>query len=147
MHLLSPVFLSLHLHLTSRLKTRTPHSEIIFRLHPNNNIGESYRKFGISDTTTSLIAVKLSLTPDITNESVSKHLGEAVQGTSVVVDEDGAGLGQYGDLQNIKKVYKLADVGSGRGKKGARGGNVDVDVDERKEIEGVILGIMSVKGT
>jgi hypothetical protein len=76
-------------------------------------------------------------------------LGKAVQGTPVILDEDGAGLGQYGDLLKVKKVYKLADVGGGRGKKGAKGGHVDVDVDvdERKEIEGVILGIMSAKGT
>ncbi|KAF2795246.1 CGI-121-domain-containing protein [Melanomma pulvis-pyrius CBS 109.77] len=145
-HLLSPVFLSLHLHLTTRLKTRTPHSEIIFRLHPNNNIGESYRKFGISDTTTTLIAVRLSLTPDVTRESVAKHLGDVVEGTSVDVGERGEMLGEWGDVGLVRKVYKLGDGGGAKGKKGAKGVAIGGGVDERREMESVILGIMAIKG-
>ncbi|KAF2708073.1 CGI-121-domain-containing protein [Pleomassaria siparia CBS 279.74] len=147
LHLLHPTFLSLHLALSTppRLKSRTPHSEIIFRLHPNNNIGESYRKFGITDTTTSLIAVKLSLTPEITSESVAKHLGDVVEGTSVEIGENGEQLGEMCQVSKIRKVYKLGDGGKPKGKKGVVNG--DADVDERKQMESVILGIMSVKGT
>jgi EKC/KEOPS complex subunit CGI121/TPRKB len=174
-HLLNSTFLALHAHQTARSKTRTPHSELVFRLSPNNNIGESYRKFGISDTSTTLIAVKLPLSPSttsasdstaedgkpryafdegITNESVGKHLGSVVQGTSVPIGEEGSELGSYCEVEKVKKVYKLS-VGdaSKKGKKGAvvngdAGGEKEGrSVDERKEMEGVILGIMALKGS
>lgn len=125
------------------MKTRTPHSELVFRLHPNNNIGESYRKFGISDTSTHIIAVKLSLTPEVTNESVSKHLGEVVQGESVEVEEQGEELGMWADEAKIRKVFKLND--GGKGKKGAALNGAAKD--ERKEMESVILGVISLKGS
>ncbi|KAH6862622.1 kinase binding protein CGI-121-domain-containing protein [Alternaria alternata] len=145
-HLLSATFLALHGHLTHRAKTRTPHSELVFRLSPNNNIGESYKKFGIADTTTALIAVKLPLSPSstastdekstyekdesITNESVSSHLGSAVEGTS---------------------VYKLGGDGGKKGKKGAvNGDGGDVErrkAEEKKDIESVVLGIIALKGS
>lgn len=150
-HLLSASFSALHRHATSTLKARTPHSELVFRLHPNNNIGESYRKFGISDTTTNLIAVKLSLpkegsaTSDITAESVSKHLGENVKGESIEIGEEGEELGRFADVEKIRGVYKLGDVGKGKGKKGVVNGGVVRD--ERKELEGVILGMMTIKGS
>jgi EKC/KEOPS complex subunit CGI121/TPRKB len=140
--LLSASFLALHHERTNTLKARTAHSELVFRLHPNNNIGESYRKFGISDDTTTLIAVKLSLSPATTAESVAKHLGETVQGQSVDIGEKGQMLGRWADLERVRKVYKL----DGRGKKRDVNGAASQD-DERKELEGVILGIMTVKGS
>jgi EKC/KEOPS complex subunit CGI121/TPRKB len=152
--------------MTSRAKTRTPHSELVFRLSPNNNIGESYKKFGIADTTTTLIAVKLPLSPStssvgqqgsyekdesITNESVSKHLGSAVQGTSVEIGEAGEVLGMSCDVDKVRKVYKLG--GGDSGKKGKKAGGLDGDVDaerrlaEKKDIESVVLGVIALKGS
>ncbi|KAF2010537.1 CGI-121-domain-containing protein [Aaosphaeria arxii CBS 175.79] len=144
--LLSAAFLALHLHLTSRSKSRTPHSELVFRLHPNNNIGESYRKFGIADSTTSLIAVKLGLAPEITNESVAKHLGEHVKGESVPLGEEGQELGQWADEAKLRKIYKLEPAGGGKPKKGAVNGD-GAALDPRKEMEAVILGLMTIKGS
>jgi EKC/KEOPS complex subunit CGI121/TPRKB len=160
-HLLTATFLALHAILTSRSKTRTPHSELVFRLSPNNNIGESYKKFGLSDTTSSLIAVKLPLRPSsasssdeagkewtldesITNESVSKHLGDVVKGTSVKIGERGEELGECCDEEKVKKVYKLGGGGI-KGKKGAMNG--DAGIDQRKDLESVILGTMTLKGS
>jgi len=77
---------------------------------------------------------------------VSKHLGDVVKGTTVEIGEDGAELGEYGDVAKIRKVYKLNDAV--KGKKGLKGdASGGVEIDEKKEMEGVILGIMSVKGT
>ncbi|CAN9180910.1 unnamed protein product [Alternaria sp. RS040] len=166
-HLLSATFLALHGHLTHRAKTRTPHSELVFRLSPNNNIGESYKKFGIADTTTALIAVKLPLSPSsiastdekstyekdesITNESVSSHLGSAVEGTSVELGETGEELGMWCDVDKVKKVYKLGGDGGKKGKKGAvNGDGGDVErrkAEEKKDIESVVLGIIALKGS
>ncbi|KAI4952666.1 hypothetical protein J4E91_003138 [Alternaria rosae] len=165
-HLLSATFLALHAHLTNRAKTRTPHSELVFRLSPNNNIGESYKKFGITDATTALIAVKLPLSPStsstneqgayekdegITNESVSKHLGSAVEGTSVGMGENGEELGEWCDVDKVRKVYKLG--GGDSGKKGKKGSGLNGDVDaerrsaEKKDIESVVLGVIALKGS
>lgn len=166
-HLLSATFLALHGHLTHRAKTRTPHSELVFRLSPNNNIGESYKKFGIADTTTALIAVKLPLSPSstastdekstyekdesITNESVSSHLGSAVEGTSVELGETGEELGMWCDVDKVRKAYKLGGDGGKKGKKGAvNGDGGDVErrkAEEKKDIESVVLGIIALKGS
>jgi EKC/KEOPS complex subunit CGI121/TPRKB len=141
----------MHAILTQRHKTRTPHSELVFRLSPNNNIGESYKKFGISDTTSTLIAVKLCLTIDgkldesVTNESVSKHLGEVVEGESVEIEKGGEVLGNWCDVEKVRKVYKLG-AGS-EGKKGeAVNGGAGV-TDEKKLMESVICGTMALKGS
>ncbi|PSN65100.1 CGI-121-domain-containing protein [Corynespora cassiicola Philippines] len=152
-HLLAATFLALHSHLTSRAKTRTPHSELVFRLHPNNNIGESYRRFGIADDTAHLIAVKLSLTPDVTRESVARHLGDVVRGQSVPLEDDGAEvLGSWCDVAKVRKIYKLNDMGAAKGGAKAKGkaavnglqGGID---DEKKQLESVILGMITLKGS
>ncbi|KAF1943833.1 CGI-121-domain-containing protein [Clathrospora elynae] len=155
-HLLTSTFLALHTFLTKRAKTRTPHSELVFRLSPNNNIGESYKKFGIGDATTAIIAVKLPITADatvdasITAETVSKHLGNVVQGTSVRIGEQGEGLGLWCDVDKVRKMYKLGGEGGNKGKKtGAANGDARVkkEGDEKKEMESVILGIIALKGS
>lgn len=164
-HLLTATFLALHAILTSRQKTRTPHSELVFRLSPNNNIGESYKKFGLSDSTTHLIAVKLPLKPVnssggtasleaqaqwtldemITRESVSKHLGRVVKGTSAEVSEKGEELGDGCDVEKVRKIYKL---GGGNMQKGKKGAVVNGDAaDERRAMESVIVGTMALKGS
>jgi EKC/KEOPS complex subunit CGI121/TPRKB len=160
-HLLSTTFLAIHALQTHHQKTRTPHSELVFRLSPNNNIGESYKKFGLSDTTTTLIAVKLPLKSagdgkdwvldeSITNESVSEHLGKVVEGTSVPVGENGEELGEACDVEKVRKVYKIG--GEGAGKKGKKGAAVNGDgeekkAEERRVMESVILGTIALKGT
>lgn len=157
-HLLTSTFLTLHALHTHRQKTRTPHSELVFRLSPNNNIGESYKKFGLSDTTTDLIAVKLPLKSEgedwvvdaaITNESVSSHLGSVVEGTSVEIGQDGEELGSACDVHKVRKLYKLgADGAAKKGKKGAvLNGDGGEKKEIRKEMESVILGTIALKGS
>ncbi|KAH8723766.1 kinase binding protein CGI-121-domain-containing protein [Phaeosphaeriaceae sp. PMI808] len=156
-HLLTSIFLTLHALQTSRQKTRTPHSELVFRLSPNNNIGESYKKFGLGDSTTNLIAVKLPLSPApegtgwvidnaITSESVSVHLGHTVQGTSVEIGELGDELGSWCNVDKVRKMYKVSSE-SGKGKKGAVVQGDAKREDEKKEMESVILGMIALKGS
>lgn len=159
-HLLSTTFITIHALCTHRQKTRTPHSELVFRLSPNNNIAESYKKFGISDTTTHLIAVKLPLKSpdadakewlvdgDITNESLSQHLGSVVEGTSVEISEKGEELGQWCDMDKIRKVYKLGDGTAKKGNEGAAvNGHGPEKEGEKKQMEVVILGTIALKGS
>lgn len=141
--------LALHAHLTGRAKTRTPHSELVFRLHPNNNIGEAYRKFGISDESTEVVAVKFALEGDggdVTGESVGRHLAGAVEGDAVEIGEGGEEVGSFADVGKIRKIYKLGD--GGKGKKGDAHVNVNGAArDERREMESFILGTMALKGS
>ncbi|ORY08660.1 kinase binding protein CGI-121-domain-containing protein [Clohesyomyces aquaticus] len=165
-HLLSASFLALHAHLTHRSKTRTPHSELVFRLHPNPNIGEAYKRFGISDSSSTLIAVKFGKLSkredgkgDMSGEDVGKFLGEVVQGKCVDVGEQGEEVERFRDLGRIGKVYKVGAPGNkngngnGNGKKRARedaDGEGDGDtepVDKVLEMEMVILGMMTIKGS
>lgn len=149
-HLLTATFLALHAFTNSTHKTRTPHSELVFRLSPNNNIGESYKTFGLTDKTTSLIAVKLpikadgSIDPSVTHASVSQHLGSAVEGTSVALSADGAELGQAAEVHRIKKVYKIS-CSKGKAQKRGPAANGEAK-DDRSDIEAVVLGTIALKG-
>ncbi|EUC50846.1 hypothetical protein COCMIDRAFT_81037 [Bipolaris oryzae ATCC 44560] len=165
-HLLSATFIALHNFLTSRPKTRTPHSELVFRLSPNNNIGESYKKFGISDSSTTIIAVKLPLSasaPDgtyvkdesITNQTVSAHLSNVVHGSSIEITDNGQELGFFCQLDKVRKVYKLASADRASQSnttttttKQANGDNHGNDSqDEKAYIESLVLGTMALKGS
>lgn len=85
-----------------------------------------------------------------TNESVSKHLGENVKGESIDVGEEGERLGDACDVEKVRKVYKVNSSGVGTGKNGEKKGVVNGaggELDERKELESVVLGIMTIKGS
>jgi EKC/KEOPS complex subunit CGI121/TPRKB len=58
-----------------------------------------------------------------------------VEGESVEIGEGGEELGEFCDVERVRKVYKLGGVGK-------RGG-----VDEKNELESVVLGIMTIKGS
>jgi EKC/KEOPS complex subunit CGI121/TPRKB len=85
---------------------------------------------------------------------VSKHLAAVVEGSSVPIGELGEELGSFCEVDKVRKVYKLsAGDAAKKGKKGAVvNGNAGEEkdgrsVDERKEMESVILGIMALKGS
>ncbi|CAF9943031.1 MAG: hypothetical protein ALECFALPRED_010449 [Alectoria fallacina] len=103
-----PVFRAANDYLNGRLKSRNVHSEIVFSLGANNNIAQSLRTFGIAATTTNLVAIKLSTSPDITASTVSEHLAASVKGTAVEFSD--AALAQTPDVGRIRKLYKLSGV-------------------------------------
>ncbi|KAF2186761.1 CGI-121-domain-containing protein [Zopfia rhizophila CBS 207.26] len=147
-HLLSASFLALHSHVTHRSKTRTPHSELVFRLHPSNNIGESYKRFGISDSTTYLIAVKIGLGPETTAESVMEHLSENVKGEAVLIGGGGLEIGMWANEAKVRKVYKLENKDAAKKEKNGAVNGVDrAEANQRQEVESVILGMVSLKGS
>ncbi|PYH38494.1 EKC/KEOPS complex subunit CGI121/TPRKB [Aspergillus neoniger CBS 115656] len=104
-HLLSAVFRAVNDYMNGRLKSRNVHSEMVFSLSPATNIAESFRKFGITDSTKDLLVVKLSVTPEITHDSVAAHLGQNVEGMPVPFDDET--LSKISDIAKIKKAYKL----------------------------------------
>jgi len=84
---------------------------LFFCLSPNNNITESFRRFGISPTTTSLVCVKISSEDKpITAEEVERHLNKVVEGTQVEFTDEV--IAQGTDWTRIGKCYKFPTAGT-----------------------------------
>lgn len=138
-HLLAAVFRAANDYLNKRLKSRNVHSEIVFALSPNNNIATSFRTFGLTDSTTSLLIVKLSTNPSVTSSSISSHLSTAVKGTAT--DHPLESISEISNLNAVRKIYKIKDVGRGGGEKRDRD-----EEQERRELEVMVIGIMALRG-
>lgn len=94
--------------------------------------------------------MKVSTSPEITHESVSKHLGEAVEGTQVTFDD--TTLSQITDISKIQKVYKLSNLAVHKPSKKpmdpARGHNVEgVEETFRRRMETSVLGAIALRGS
>ena len=107
-------------------------------------IAESFRRFGITPTTTNLLIIKIS-TPSspFTGPQVQEHLTEVVEGTQIAFSDDE--LREMVDLARVRKIYKLNTAGGG-GKKAMNGANDRSEVDESRELEVLVLGSMALRG-
>ncbi|KIW69889.1 hypothetical protein, variant [Phialophora macrospora] len=147
-HVLAAAFRAMNDYLNDRLKSRNVHSEAVFSLSPNNNIGEAFRRFGVSETTKNLLVLKVATSPDITLESVSRHLSANIKGRECAFED--ATFGTVADVDRIRKVYKLgAAVSTGRSTTTVNGdssSNPDKSVDESKALEVQVLGLMALRG-
>ena len=95
-------------------------------------IAESFRRFGIQDTTTNILAIKVSNDA----EKVQSHLQQYIEGTLVEFsDQTIAGMS---DPAKIKKSYKV-DL--------SQLSNKDGPDQARSEAEAFILGAMALKGS
>jgi EKC/KEOPS complex subunit CGI121/TPRKB len=149
-HVLAASFRAMNDYLHGRLKSRNVHSEIVFALSPNNNIGEAFRKFGISDTSSELLVIKVATSPSVTLESVRSHLQSVVEGTPVEFSNEN--LQAVSDLGKIRKAYKIATNMPSKGQSkelqyplaGTNG--ADLTNKETKELETAILGAMALRG-
>ncbi|KAL2371680.1 hypothetical protein RJ035_005433 [Blastomyces gilchristii] len=140
-HLLAAVFRAVNDHQNNRLKSKNVHSEII---------AESFRKFGLTDTTKDLLVVKVSTSPEVTNASVAQHLEKVIKGISLNFDNDNLRL--VSDIGKIRKAYKL---GSGNvnqapkveaGKAGQKSSKTPAGI-EMRDLERTILGLMALRGS
>lgn len=142
-HLLAACFRALNDHLHDRLKSNNVQSEIVFCLSPNNNIGDAFKRFGIQDSSTNLVVVKVGDGENVTKAGVEEHLAGAINGTEVgFSDEWARGVC---DLDRLRKTYKIAKppskgkvVNGDHGKDGAE--------SEREELEAQVLGLMALRG-
>lgn len=99
------------------LKTKTVHSEIIWALNPTNNvrfiiychtfrflcldqITEALRRFGVSDTSVSLIVVRVG--PQMDAGSVEQQMKGVINGTLTSMEE----LSGVTDWSALKKVRR-----------------------------------------
>ncbi|OJD10644.1 hypothetical protein AJ78_08402 [Emergomyces pasteurianus Ep9510] len=149
-HILAAVFRAVNDHQNSRLKSKNVHSEIVYSLSANNNIAESFRKFGLTDATKDLLVVKVSTSPEVTHESVARHLGKVIEGDSLTFDNENLRL--VSDLSKIKKAYKL---GSGNTKSTPKAGAANAGLNDSnksvgiktRDLERTILGLMALRGS
>ncbi|KAF9291344.1 kinase binding protein CGI-121-domain-containing protein [Linnemannia elongata] len=105
---------------TGKLATQTISSEIIYNLSPSKNIAESLKRFGITEDTTSLIAVKIGGNPD----EIMEEMSRTVDGNLVSFSK----LDQEKDMTKLRQYYKI-----------------DPKVTEDKEILNWIIGAIAMK--
>lgn len=148
-HVLAACFRAISDSLNNRLKSRNVHSEIVFSLSPNNNvsqnvscllwpaiidannlkIAESFRRFGLQDTSTHLVAVKVLKNAD---DSIAEHLTSNVQGDPVALTDEA--LAAVKDDARIRKIYRLDQPKKGE------------TTTLGKEAEAFVIGSMALKG-
>ncbi len=124
-------------------------------------IAESFRRFGVSPTTTSLCAIKLSTAPSMDAITVQKHLSESIEGDAVPFSD--AEIARFTDIGKIRKAYKLVDSAKQTGRHKSKGLRVrdtqcqDRSADlmngdsrpgeaERRDLEIMVLGLMALRG-
>ncbi|SNX87933.1 probable Protein CGI121 [Melanopsichium pennsylvanicum] len=108
------------------MKSKTPHSEIIYMLNPGNNVGESLKRFGISSKSTSLLLVKFS-SPTVDPQEILERMLDVVapDNLTLPLSQSDAGMdidtairfGTYSnttespqpvtDWRELNKIYKL----------------------------------------
>ncbi|KAG0259484.1 hypothetical protein BG011_002596 [Mortierella polycephala] len=103
-----------------KLSTQTVSSEIIYNLSPTKNIAESLKRFGITEDTTSLIAVKIGGNSD----EVLEDMSTTVDGNLVSF----SALDQEKDMVKLRQYYKI-----------------DPKVTENKAILNWIIGAIAMK--
>jgi EKC/KEOPS complex subunit CGI121/TPRKB len=89
-----------------------------------------------------LLVIKVSVTPEITHDSVAAHLESSVEGTSVPFDD--LTLSEISDINKIKKLYKLGALPSPATKADASQPYAD---DARRRLERSMLGAIALRGS
>ncbi|WEW58932.1 hypothetical protein PRK78_004400 [Emydomyces testavorans] len=148
-HIFAAIFRAVRDYVNNRLKSKNVHSEIVFALSGNNNIADSFRRFGISDSTKHLLVVKVSTSPDITHSSVSKYLEQNIKATPCPFTDES--LTSVADRARIKKVYKLGSVGAEAFKRldeieQGKDGNGVARETVKKEIDIFLMGAIAIRG-
>ncbi|XP_022081002.1 EKC/KEOPS complex subunit Tprkb-like [Acanthaster planci] len=84
-----------------KMQTRNINSEVLFNLSPTNNISASFKRFGLTQEDTGLLAVTLD------DASLDKMLAveSSVDGCAVSLDD----LASFTDESLIKQVYKIQE--------------------------------------
>ncbi|RKP10367.1 kinase binding protein CGI-121-domain-containing protein [Thamnocephalis sphaerospora] len=82
-----------------RLKTRNVHSEVVYNLAPDTNIGGAFRNFGVVDDSQALAVVKIGGQRD----EAESDLIDLIDGTPESTERIGSDV----DLERIRKCYKL----------------------------------------
>jgi len=148
-HLLTGCFRACNDYIHDRLKSNNVQSEVVFCLSSNNNIGDAFRRFGISDESKDIVVVKIGdsasgpHSESFSKDSVEKHLNEVVDGTAIAFNDEW--LSSICDLDKVRKNYKIAKPQAARGTR-AVNGDASEGHDEKGEVEVQVLGVMALRG-
>lgn len=113
-------------------------------------IASSFRTFGILPTTRSLIVVKIAIDPSVTASDITQHLATSIEGTAIEFNDDN--ISKFTDLGKVRKIYKLNEStkAARQPKKRVAHETLAVSekdqIDDRKEMEVVVLGMMALRG-
>lgn len=102
-------------------------------------MADSFRRFGITDSTTNLLVIKVPVAPGITHDSVAAHLGESVQGSPVSFNDET--LAAMADVGKIKKAYKLGSL-----PQPPKADQVNGQEDARRQLETCLIGAIALRG-
>ncbi|RMZ79060.1 hypothetical protein DV737_g3608, partial [Chaetothyriales sp. CBS 132003] len=141
---LAATFRALNDYLNDRLKSRNVHSEIVFALSPNNNIGEAFGRFGVQEHTKNIIVLKVATNPSITLDSVRAHLTSSIKGEERPFED--AVVQQCTDLARIRKIYKLNAGAASKRETTTNGDAQGGNGVEIARLERQILGFMALRG-
>lgn len=89
--------------------------------------------------------MKVSVSPEITHDSVAAHLEGSVEGTPMPFDDQT--LSEVSDIAKIKKTYKLGALsspGTYANSSQVNGARVD---DAKRRLELSILGAIALRGS
>ncbi|KAF3285205.1 hypothetical protein TWF173_009149 [Orbilia oligospora] len=129
------------------LRTPNVHSETVFSLSPTHNITDSYRRFGISPSSTSVLAIKILDTSlaSYSESSTLERLASIVEGTEVNFDTKE--IRKLTDLSKVKKYYKLKDLGYVDQLYKKKGRTIEEKSEEQawRDLEGAVLGAMALR--
>ncbi|THH16927.1 hypothetical protein EW146_g3798 [Bondarzewia mesenterica] len=100
LHLQTAIYQAILAEVQSSLRTKTVHSEMLWALNPSNNITEAIRRYGVSDTSTALLVVRVA-SPDL--QDVEGKMRAIVEGNIRPLSE----LDTLTDWPVIKKYHKL----------------------------------------
>ena len=139
---LAAVFRAMNDHLNDRLKSRNIHSEIVFCLSPNQNIGEAFRRFGVQESTKDIIVLKVATEPSTTLDSVQSHLDASIRGQEAPFAD--IHVQKASDLPRIRKIYKLNAANPKQTK--LVNGNAQSQDNELQLLETQIIGLMALRG-
>lgn len=116
----------------------------------SHQIAESFRRFGVSESTTSLLVIKVTTAASTTHEFVQQQLESAIGGTALEVSDEN--IRSLHDLPKLRKAYKLTNVTKsacsifdGSTASSADNGH-DGALDGLKEVEIAVLGAMALRG-
>ncbi|ODQ63936.1 hypothetical protein NADFUDRAFT_52922 [Nadsonia fulvescens var. elongata DSM 6958] len=112
-----------------KMRTKNISSEIVFCMSPSNNIMDALKRFGISDTTTSVVVVKADPTHKANTDLVTNELHSLVRGDMLSVN--GKNLQRFTDLNMVKKNYKVPGT---------------FNFEDRDKLSSVVVGSVCLRG-
>ncbi|PPJ50043.1 hypothetical protein CBER1_06802 [Cercospora berteroae] len=128
-HVLSACWRAINDQLEGRMKSHNVHSEVVFAMSPNNNIGESFRRFGVQDSSSNIVAIKVGGE----RSTIEEHLVQNVQGKPTTLSDESLAI--MHDPARIRKIYRLDAPKKGEA------------LQLGKEAEAFIIGSMALKGS